>query len=183
MNRLKEKYLKTVRPQLKEKLGCQNDLAVPQIKKVVVNVGLGATRSDDNFIKAVENTLARITGQKPVLTLAKKSIAGFKIRQGQTVGIKVTLRGERMYDFIDKIIGVALPRVRDFRGLDEKIIDQAGNLSLGLKEHLVVPEINPDEIDRVHGLEIVITTSAHNQVEALELFKLLDFPFKKKENK
>jgi len=180
MNRLKVKYIKEVVPKMKELFGYKNDMTVPKIEKVVVNVGLRSDLVDDKYKELVGHTLMMITGQKPIITLAKKSIAGFKIRQGKEVGMKVTLRRERMYDFVDKIVSVVLPRVRDFRGLKPESLDKQGNLTIGFKEHLVFPEINPDEIEKIHGLEITITTTAKNREEGLKLLKLLGFPFKEK---
>lgn len=180
MNRLKEKYKKEVIPAMRKKLGYKNDLAVPKLIKVTINSGTGQALKDDKLLDVVVNTLTRISGQKPVLTKAKKSISTFKIREGDTVGIKVTLRGQRMYDFVDKLINVSLARVRDFQGLERKSIDQSGNLTVGFKEHVAFPEIGSDEVERIHGLEVVITTDARSQEEGLELLLFLGFPFKSK---
>lgn len=179
---LKQKYIKEVIPAMREKFGYKNDLAIPKIEKVVVNVGLSRaiTEKDPKYIDLVKDSLNKITGQKPVETLARKSISGFKIRQGLIVGLMVTLRGNRMYDFLDKLINVALPRTRDFRGLSIKSVDKFGNLSIGIREHLVFPEIRPEDVQKVHGLEITITTTAKSQEKGLELFKLLGFPFREK---
>jgi large subunit ribosomal protein L5 len=179
MNRLKQKYLKEVIPALKEKFGYANSLAVPKLTKVTLNVGISASKRDDKYQTLIERTLVRISGQKPVLTKAKKAISAFKIREGQVVGAKVTLRRERLYDFVDKLIGVALPRVRDFRGLNPKSVDRTGNLTIGFKEHLVFGEINTDEVESIHGLEVVLTTNAKSREEGLELFKLMGFPFQR----
>lgn len=178
MHRLQEKYYKEVVPAMKKKFGYKNDLAVPKLQKVVVNVGTGQGLKDAKFLEVVENTLKRITAQKPVKTSAKKSISAFKIREGLTVGMKVTLRGKRMLDFVDKLINVTLPRVRDFRGIEKKSIDKVGNLNIGFSEHMAFPEIKSDEVEKIHGLEIAVTTTAKTQEEGIELFKLLGFPIK-----
>ncbi len=177
MNSLQEKYKKQVMPALKEKFGYKNVNATPKIIKVIVNVGTSHGLKDPKFNEFVENTLVRITGQKPVKTLAKQSISNFKIRKGQIVGMMVTMRGHRMYDFVDKLVNITFPRIRDFRGLDPKHIDKFGNLNLGFKENISFPEIKSDEVERLHGLQITLTTSAKSREEGLELFKLLGFPF------
>ena len=177
MHRLIEKYKKEVQPVLKEKFGYKNNMAVPGIEKVVVNVGTGPGLKDPKFNEVVYDTLTRITGQKPVKTKAKKSISNFKIRAGLVVGTMVTLRGKRMNDFVDKLINITLPRVRDFRGLDTKSVDAQGNLNISFKEHVSFPEIKADEVEKIHGLQVTIVTSAKNKEEGLELFKLLGFPF------
>lgn len=170
-------------PHLRSELGLTNDLQVPRIVKMTVNVGVGKSLKDANYIALVEDSLIRITGQKPVRTKAKKSVSGFKIRQGQVVGLTVTLRKRRMYDFLEKLLAFALPRARDFRGLSAKAIDAQGNLSIGFKEHLAFPEIRSDEIDRVHGLEVAISTTALTQERGRALFRVLGFPFSEKELK
>lgn len=179
MNRLKEKYQNTVRSALKEKFDYKNILAVPKIEKVVLNVGTGPGLKDAKFNEVVEATLERITGQKPVKVGAKKSISNFKIREGLIVGMMVTLRGQRMYDFLDKLINVTLPRVRDFRGLDPKSVDPQGNLNIGFQEHIAFPEIKSDEVEKIHGLQVSVVTSAKTKAEGLELLKLLGFPFQR----
>jgi large subunit ribosomal protein L5 len=179
MNRLKQKYNKEIIPALKEKFGYTNNLAVPKLLKVTLNVGISAAKRDDKYQALIERTLTRISGQKPVLTKAKKAISAFKIRENQVVGAKVTLRHDHMFDFVDKLVSVALPRVRDFRGLDSKSVDKTGNLTVGFKEHLVFGEINPDEVESIHGLEVILTTNAKSKEEGLELFKLMGFPFQK----
>jgi large subunit ribosomal protein L5 len=179
MNRLKQKYIKEVIPLMREKFGYKNNLAVPHLEKVVINVGISSSKNDENFLHLVENNLKRISGQKPVFTLAKKAISAFKLKEGQITGVKVTLRRARMYDFIDKLINIVLPRVRDFRGLNLDSVDEYGNLAIGFKEHLVFGEIDPDEVESIHGLEVIITTTAKSQEEGLELLKLLGFPFQK----
>ncbi len=177
--KLRELYLKTAKPALQEKFGYANEMAVPKILKVSLNVGVGRYTKDKTYLENVANNLARITGQKPVMAKAKKSISAFKVREGTVIGVAVTLRGERMYDFLQKLIDVTFPRVRDFRGIDDGKLDKCGNLSVGFKEHVAFPEIKADEVDNVHGLEVNISTSATTREEGLELFRLLGFPFKK----
>ena len=180
---LKEIYKKEIIPKLKEAFGYKNALQVPKIEKVVLNVGVGKGLKDKAFIENVTSTLTRISGQKPVETKAKKSISNFKIREGQVVGMKVTLRGQRMYDFLEKLINISLPRVRDFRGLSLKALDKDGNLNIGIKEHIAFPEIKADEIEKLHGLEIAIITTAKTKKEGEALLKAFGFPFKEKETK
>jgi len=179
MIRLREKYQKEIIPEMKKIFGYKNNFSVPKLEKVVLNVGLSHGLKDPKFNEVVESTLMRIAGQRPVKTQAKKSISNFKIREGLVVGTMVTLRGKRMYDFIDKLINVTLPRVRDFRGLEPKSIDNFGNLNLGFREHMSFPEIKADEVEKIHGLQITVITSAKNKEEGLELLKLLGFPFRK----
>jgi len=179
MHNFKEKYQKEIIPALKEKFGYKNNLAIPKIEKVVINVGTGHGLKDPKFNEVVENTLKRITGQRPVKTIAKKSISNFKIREGLVVGMVVTLRGKRMNDFVDKLVNATLPRIRDFRGLDASSVDPKGNLNIGFKEHIAFPEIKPDEVEKIHGLQVSIVTTAKTREEGLELFKLLGFPFRK----
>lgn len=179
MNRIKQKYIKEVVPALQAKFGYTNKMAVPQITKITLNVGISNSKRDDKYVDLIKKTLTRISGQKPVLTLAKKAISAFKIREGQIVGAKVTLRGRRMYDFLDKLINVSLPRVRDFRGLKKTIIDKKGNLNLGFKEHISFAEIDASELEMLHGLELAITTTAKKHDIGYELFNLLGFPFQK----
>jgi len=179
MSDIKEQYLKTVVPALKEEFGFKNIHAVPKMEKVTLNIGLGKSISDSRYLEVAEKTLERITGQKPVATKARKSISNFKVREGMIVGMKVTLRGPRMYDFVDKLVNVTFPRVRDFRGISEKSVDRAGNFSYGFREHVAFPEIHPDEVELLHGLEVNITTTATSREEGLALFKKLGFPFKK----
>lgn len=182
MNRLYKKYLTEVVPKLEADFGYGNRLAVPKITKATLNVGIPSAKSEAKFQETVGRTLSRISGQKPVFTKAKKSISSFKTRENQIIGAKVTLRQARMYEFIDKLISLTLPSVRDFRGLNKKTVDQKGNLSIGFREHLPFPEINPDEVENVHGLEVCLTTTAKNQEEGLALFKYLGFPFAQKDN-
>ena len=181
MNRFYKKYLDEIVPKLKTDFGYGNLLAVPKITKITLNAGIPSTKGDAKFIELVENTLQRISGQKPVLTKAKQAISSFKTREGQTVGAKVTIRKERMYEFIDKLINLTLPAVRDFRGLNRRSVDPTGNLTLGFREHLSFPEINHDEVENTHGLEICISTSAKNRTEGLALFQYLGFPFAEKD--
>lgn len=181
MNNLKEKYEKEVVPELQKLLGRKNKLSLPRLEKVVINMGLGRAIREPKFIDVALSTLTRISGQKPVFTKAKKSISNFKIKKGMTVGAMVTLRGKRMYDFVEKLIRVTFPRVRDFRGIPTKTANEQGNLSIGFKEHLVFPEIKSDEVETIHGLEINIATTAKTKEEGIILLKLLGFPFQEKE--
>jgi len=183
MIRLKEKYNKQVIKALQEKFGFSNVNQAPKIIKAVINVGVGRNAKEQAFIDNAEKSLIKITGQRPVRTKAKKSISAFKIRQGMIVGLKVTLRHDRMFDFLEKLINVSFPRIRDFRGISEKMIDRTGNLTIGFKEHIAFPEIRVDEIENIHGLEICISTTAKNREEGLELFRQLGFPFKKEDVK
>lgn len=164
---------------MRKKFGYQNSLAIPKVEKVVVSAGLSQGLGDPKFLDVVEDTLKKVTGQKPVKTKAKKSISNFKIRKGMPVGIMVTLRGGRMYDFIDKLINITLPRVRDFRGLSSKFLDQTGNLSIGFRENICFPELKSEEIEKIHGLQVTVKTTAKNREQGLELLKLLGFPFQK----
>jgi large subunit ribosomal protein L5 len=174
---IRELYNKKVVPELKEQFGFTNIHAVPRIVKVVVHVGVGKDMRDAKALETAMDTMRRITGQQPVKTLAKKSIANFKTRKGMVLGLKVTLRGPLMYDFLTRLINVALPRVRDFRGISTKIVDKTGNATVGFKEHLVFPEIRTDEVERVHGLEVIIHTTAANHDEGVALLKGLGLPF------
>ncbi|MDY5059046.1 MAG: 50S ribosomal protein L5 [Bacilli bacterium] len=179
MNRLKEKYNKEVVPSLIEKHGYKTPMLVPKIDKIVVNMGVGdATVNSKNLENAVRE-LEKITGLKAVETTAKKSIATFKIREGHKIGCKVTLRGDRMYNFLDKLISISLPRVRDFRGLSPKSFDGRGNYTIGIKEQIIFPEINFDEVEKVRGMDIVIVTTAKTNEEAYDLLKELGVPFRK----
>lgn len=174
---LKERFTKEIRPALAERLGETNPMATPNITAITIAVGLPASQKDAKYHDTVANTLTRIAGQKPVATKAKKSISNFKIRQGMTVGMRVTLRGERMWSFLDKLLNVTFPRVRDFRGVSPKLVDATGNLTVGFREFLAFPEIRPDEVERMHGLQITITTTAKSKARGLELFKAIGFPF------
>ncbi|MGI6678253.1 MAG: 50S ribosomal protein L5 [Dehalobacterium sp.] len=178
MARLKEKYDNEIRPALQEKFGYKNVMEIPKLEKIVVNMGLGEAIQNPKAMDAAVNDLTIITGQKPIITKAKRSIAAFKLREGMPIGCKVTLRGERMYLFIDKLISVSLPRVRDFKGVSAKAFDGRGNYTLGLKEQLVFPEIEYDKIDKLRGLEICFVTSAETDEECRELLKLMGMPFR-----
>lgn len=179
MTNLKTTYQKTIAPQLAGTLGIKNALAVPRLVKVVVNVGLTAQNRDPKMPEIAASVLARITGQKPVPTLAKKSIANFKIRQSMVVGYMVTVRGARMYDFMERLIRLTLPRVRDFRGIPESAVDKNGNLSIGFREYVAFPEIRSDEVEKMHGLEVTMVTTARNRERGLALFRAMGFPFRK----
>ena len=180
MNILAEKYKKEIRPSLQKELELDNIMAVPKLDKVVINIGIGKATQDKQWIELSKSILERITGQKPVSTKAKKSISNFKVREGMVVGTKVTLRGERMYDFLYKLVNSSIPRFRDFYGLEiKKGFDGNGNYTLGLKEHIVFPEIGMDDVEKIHGLEITVVTSAKNNQQALALLRAVGFPFKK----
>lgn len=179
MERLQEQYNKKIAPALKEKFGYQNVMQVPKIMKVVVNVGVGKVKEDKKKIEGVVEELKKITGQAPVKTKARTSISGFKVRENQTVGVMVTLRGYRMYSFLDKLVNVALPRVRDFQGIKKDGFDGRGNYHLGLKEQLVFPEISSESLENVFGLEVSVVTNARKDEPAKELLTLMGFPFKK----
>jgi large subunit ribosomal protein L5 len=179
-SRLQKKYEEQIAPKLAKELGISNKMAVPRLKKIVLNIGLKAGLKDPKIIDVCEKTLLRITGQKPIKTLAKKSISNFKIRQGMVVGMKVTLRGVRMYDFLDKYITLTLPRVRDFRGISDKNVDIHGNLAVGMREFIAFPEIRPEDSDVLHGLEVAVATSAGDRKKGLALFRAIGFPFSEK---
>ncbi|MGX7060051.1 50S ribosomal protein L5 [Vagococcus humatus] len=179
MNRLKEKYLNEVTPALMEKFNYSSVMQTPKLEKIVINMGVGdAVSNTKNLDKAVEE-LTLIAGQKPVITKARKSIAGFRLREGMPIGCKVTLRGERMYEFLDKLVSVSLPRVRDFHGVSKKAFDGRGNYTLGVKEQLIFPEIDYDLVDKVRGMDIVIVTTANSDEEGRELLQQLGMPFQK----
>lgn len=180
-SRLYKKYKSEVAPALKEKFGYKNVMSIPKVSKITLNVGINSRNTDSNLLESVENNLQRITGQKPIRTKAKKAISAFKIRENMVVGVAVTLRGAKMYDFLDKLVNISLSRIRDFRGTSLKNLDNKGNLSLPFKEHTVFPEIRPEEIDRIHGLQVNINTTAKNKEEGEELLRLLGMPFVKKE--
>ena len=179
MNRLKEKYTKEIVPSLKEKFGYKSIMQVPKLEKIVINIGAGDASHNSKALEACMNDLEVITGQRPVVTKAHKSIAGFKIREGQKVGCKVTLRGEQMYNFLDKLITIAIPRVRDFRGLSPKAFDGRGNYTIGIKEQLIFPEIEFDNVVKVRGMDIVLVTTAKSNEEAHALLVELGVPFRK----
>ena len=178
MARLKDYYRDKLRDELKNKFGLNNIFEVPKITKIVVNMGVGESISDSKSINSASDDLKSITGQKPSITKAKKSIAGFKLRQGLKIGCKVTLRKNRMYEFLDRLIYTALPRVRDFKGLSKKSFDGNGNFTIGIKEQIIFPEINYDKIDKVRGMDISIITSTRKDEHALELLKSFNLPFK-----
>ena len=177
MDRLKEKYLNEVVPALTEKFGYKNVMEIPKIEKVIINMGVGEAVGNPKVLDAAVSDMTLIAGQKPILTRAKKSLAVWKLREGMPIGAKVTLRGERMYQFMDKFMNVALPRVRDFRGISTKSFDGRGNYSMGLKEQLIFPEIEYDKIDKIRGMDIIIVTTAKTDEEARELLKLMGMPF------
>ena len=179
MNRLKEKYNNEIVPSLREKYNYASVMEVPKLEKIVVNMGVGDATTNSKLLEAAMKDLEIITGQKPVATKAKKAIAGFKIREGQAIGCKVTLRGENMYNFLDKLISITLPRVRDFRGISPKAFDGRGNYTLGLTEQLIFPEIEYDNVVKVRGMDIVFVTTANTNEEALSLLKGFGMPFKK----
>lgn len=178
MSRLKDKYKNEIVPALMQRFGYKNIMQAPKIEKVIVNMGLGEAIQNSKIIDAAVSDLMIITGQKPVTTKAKKSIAAFKLRAGMTIGAKVTLRGERMYEFVDKLFSIALPRVRDFRGISVKSFDGRGNFSMGVREQLIFPEIDYDKIDKIRGMDIIFVTTAKTDEEARELLKLMGMPFK-----
>ncbi|GIX16830.1 MAG: 50S ribosomal protein L5 [Rhodothalassiaceae bacterium] len=177
--RLKRLYNEEVRPKLMEKFGYTNVMQVPRLEKIVINVGVGDAVQDPKRLNKVVEEIALIAGQKPVITRAKKSIAGFKLRQGMPIGVKVTLRRDRMYEFLDRLITIALPRVKDFRGVNPKSFDGHGNYAMGLKEQIVFPEINYDKIEQIRGMDIIICTSAKTDEEARELLAAFNMPFRK----
>ena len=178
--RLKELFVKKIQPNLKEKLGYRNLYMVPQIQKVVLNMGLGIDGNDAKIIKSCEEDLAKITGQKPVITKFKKSISNFKTRKNTNAGLKVTLRRNKMYEFIDRLVNIALPRIRDFRGLSPNGFDQFGNYTFGIKEHIVFPEVNFDKVEKIRGLDISIVIKSLKKEDSFELLKQLNFPLKDK---
>jgi|TARA_R110002126_G_scaffold21757_3_gene78350 large subunit ribosomal protein L5 len=176
--RLKSIYRETVRPAMKEEFGYKNDMIIPKLDKIVLNIGAGAESvRDSKKAKTAQADLTAIAGQNAVITIAKKSIAGFRVREGMPLGTKVTLRGNRMYEFLDRLVTIALPRVRDFRGLNGKSFDGRGNYAMGLKEHIVFPEIEFDKVDEVWGMDIIICTTAPSDAEAKSLLKLFNMPF------
>ena len=177
--RLKAAYREAIRAAMKEEFGYSNDMQIPRLDKIVLNIGCGEAVADSKKIKSAHDDLMAIAGQKPVITKAKKSIASFKVREEMPLGVKVTLRGDRMYDFLDRLITIALPRVRDFRGIRGKNFDGRGNFAMGLKEHIVFPEINYDQVDEIWGMDIVITTTANTDAEAKALLSKFNMPFTK----
>lgn len=179
MNRLQERYNNEIRPSLVEKFEYSSVMQVPKVEKVVLNIGVGDAVTNIKALDDAVAELAQITGQKPLITRAKKSVASFKLREGMPIGCKVTLRGERMYEFLDKLMNIALPRVRDFQGVSPKAFDGRGNFTLGVKEQLIFPEINYDKVNRVRGMDIVVVTTADSDEEAKELLTQLGMPFRK----
>ncbi len=179
MARLQEKYQKELAGELQQKLGLSNPMEVPKITKITLNMGVGEAVADKKVLENARGDLVKIAGQHVVTTLARKSVAGFKIRDGMPIGCKVTLRRERMYEFLDRLVNIAIPRIRDFRGLNPKSFDKQGNYSMGVSEQIIFPEINYDEIDALRGLDITITTTARNAEEGKALLEAFNFPFKK----
>ena len=179
MNTLKELYNKEIKPELKNKFNYSSTMEIPKLEKIVINIGVGDGSHDEKLVEAAKVDLEAITGQHAVITRAKKSIAGFKLREGQTIGTKVTLRGENMYTFLEKLIKVSLPRVRDFRGISPKAFDGRGNYTLGIKDQLIFPEIEYDNVVKLRGMDIVFVTTAKTNEEALELLKGFGLPFRK----
>lgn len=178
MARLQEYYRDTVVAQMMEKFGYDNIMQVPRLEKITVNMGLGEAIGDKKVIEKAVSDMAKVTGQQPVVTKARKSVASFKIRDGYPIGAKVTLRRDRMYEFLDRLVAIALPRVRDFRGIPRKSFDGQGNYNLGIKEQIIFPEINYDQIDAIRGMDIAITTTARNDEEGLALLEAFGFPFR-----
>ena len=181
--RLKKQYEDSIVKAMTEKFGYKNPMEVPKLDKIVLNMGVGEATQDKKRVETAAAEMELIAGQKPVVTKAKKSIATFKLREGMPIGVKVTLRRERMYEFLDRLVTIALPRVRDFRGLNPKSFDGRGNYAMGLKEQIVFPEINYDQIDKVRGMDVIITTTAKTDEEARELLRLFNFPFPAEEEK
>tara|TARA_B110001452_G_scaffold25643_1_gene20161 strand:- start:151 stop:705 length:555 start_codon:yes stop_codon:yes gene_type:complete len=178
--RLKELYYKQIQSELKDKLGFKNTYMGPKIDKVVINMGLGLDGADAKIMKSTEEDLAKITGQKPTVTKFKKSVANFKTRKGTNAGLKVTLRGNKMYEFIDRLVNIALPRIKDFRGLSPKGFDKFGNYTFGIKEHIIFPEVNFDRIDKIRGLDVVVVISSMSKDHSYALLEKFNFPFIKK---
>ncbi|NRP35653.1 MULTISPECIES: 50S ribosomal protein L5 [unclassified Marinobacterium] len=179
MSRLKALYETQIKQSLKEELNSPNVMAVPRVTKITLNMGVGEALADKKLLENAVNDMTAIAGQKPVVTLARKSVAGFKVREGWPIGCKVTLRGERMWEFLDRLVDVAVPRIRDFRGLNPKSFDGRGNYSMGVKEQIIFPEIDYDKVDAIRGLDITITTTAKTNDEGRALLTALQFPFKK----
>ena len=180
--RLKEIYFKEIQPSLKEKFGFKNTYMGPKLQKVILNMGLGLDGNDSKIIKSCSEDLSNITGQMPVITKFKKSISNFKTRKNTSAGLKVTLRKNKMYEFIDRLVNIALPRIKDFRGLSPNAFDNFGNYTFGIKEHIIFPEVNFDKVDKIRGLDITIVTSSKNKLETLELLKEFNFPLITKKN-
>ena len=181
MSRLLEQYNSRIKNDLKSKLGLRNIFEVPKLEKITLNIGIGEAKDDTKLIDKALEDLSLISGQRAVKTKSKKAISGFKIREGMPLGVKVTLRNKMMYEFLDRLVNIAIPRIRDFRGLDSKSFDGKGNFSMGIKEHVIFPEINFDKVEKIRGMDITICTSAKNNVEAIELLKSFNMPFKTKQ--
>lgn len=179
MARLKEQYVNEIAPALNKKFGYKSVMQIPKLDKIVINVGAGEAKDNAKVIDSISGDLAKITGQKPIVCRAKKSVANFKLREGMPIGVKVTLRGEKMWEFMDRLFNVALPRVRDFRGINPNSFDGRGNYSLGIKEQLIFPEIEYDKIDKTRGMDIIFVTTAKTDEEARELLRLFNMPFAK----
>lgn len=182
MSRLKEKYNQEILPALKEELGYKNNMAVPKLQKVVINIGMGEAKDNASALDKVMVNLTALAGQKPVVTRAKKSISNFKLAKGQGIGMMVTLRGVRMYDFLDKLMTIVLPKVRDFRGVSAKAFDNQGNYTLGLKEQVIFPEVDYRNVDKIRGMEITVVSTARNRAEGKRLLELMGMPFRKESN-
>jgi large subunit ribosomal protein L5 len=178
--RLKELYYKEIQPSLKEKLGFKNTFMGPKLDKVVINMGLGLDGNDAKIVKSCEEDLGKLAGQKPIITKFRKSVANFKTRKGTNAGLKVTLRGNKMYEFIDRLVNIALPRIKDFRGLSPNGFDKFGNYTFGVKEHIIFPEVNFDRIDKIRGLDIIVVIASANKAHSFALLEKLNFPFIKK---
>ena len=179
MSRLKEQYITEIAPAMQKKFGYENVMQIPKLDKIVINVGAGEAKDNAKVIDSISGDLAMITGQKPIVCRAKKSVANFKLREGMPIGVKVTLRGEKMWEFMDRLFNVALPRVRDFRGINPNSFDGRGNYSMGIKEQLIFPEIEYDKIDKVRGMDVCFVTTANTDEEGRELLKLMGAPFEK----
>ncbi len=178
MKRLVEQYKEEMVPALQKEFGIENKMAVPKVEKVSLNIGISQALKDEKLLEVMIETLQKITGQKPIKTISRKAISGFNVKAGMVVGLSVTLRNKRMYEFLEKLTRVVLPRVRDFRGIPEKSVDDQGNLAIGFNEHMVFPEVGEDEVDRFHGLEVSITTTTKSKKEGRKLLKLLGIPFR-----
>lgn len=176
MSNIREKYKKELMSEMKKKFGLKNDLEVPSIRKVIINAGIGKYLKDSNLVEDVKKSLIVISGQKPLMTKSKQSIAGFKIREGLEVGMKVTLRGERMWNFLERLVGAAIPRIRDFHGIKESAVDESGNLNIGIKEHVIFPEIMPEHVKNMLSLQVTVVTNAKNREKGMALFKMMKFP-------
>jgi large subunit ribosomal protein L5 len=182
VSRLQEQYKNEILPKLKEELGVSNSMSVPKIEKITINMGLGSALGDKKILESALEELGLISSQKPMTCLARKSVASFKLREGNAIGCKVTLRKERMYEFLDRLVNVAIPRIRDFRGLNDKSFDGRGNYNMGITEQIVFPEIDFDKVTKVRGMDIAITTNAKNDEDAKKLLAMFNFPFKGENN-